>query len=331
MTSFFMYCFSICFPFPSHPTTNAYSHFTLSPLAEGVWAAIHKNPGGHAICNAGIVDLGDKTVIIDPFMNLDAAEELKSTAAKLTGRDASIIINTHFHNDHIRGNQLFPGATIISTSWSREEIGRMEPAELKWEKENAPGILANYQKQVPTAKGLYKKELPLWIDYFEGMIKSGPAIKTTLPNLTFSDSLWLHGTKRALRLLEYRNGHTQSDVAVFLPAEHIVYTGDLLFHDAHPWLSDGNPVQWKQYLDEWAGNDQLKLFVPGHGQVGDRSTVIALSNYIRDMGQLVSDQQKRAVPDAVILSTPIPAAYAEWTFGSRFYEANLAFLCKQKK
>ena len=45
-------------------------HFTIKPMAPGVWAAINNDEYGHAICNAGIVDLGDKTLIYDPFMNM---------------------------------------------------------------------------------------------------------------------------------------------------------------------------------------------------------------------------------------------------------------------
>jgi glyoxylase-like metal-dependent hydrolase (beta-lactamase superfamily II) len=307
------------------------THFTLIPVADGTWAAIHKNPGGHAICNAGIIDLGDKTVVIDPFMNLDAAEELKAAAIQLTGREPGIIINTHHHNDHIRGNQLFPSASIVSTEWTRQEIARAEPKELQWEKENAAAILASYKKQIPVAKGLAKKELPLWIDYFEGMVKSGPQIKTTLPTMTFRDSLWIHGTKRSIQLAEFENGHTKSDLAVFLPAEGIVFTGDLLFKDAHPWLSDGNPLQLKKYLDAWAGSSEWKVFIPGHGAVGDRSTVQSMSQYISDLQRIVLEQKIKGVPDSVIEATPLPEAYAEWMFGSRFYAANLNYFCRQIK
>ena len=38
-------------------------HFTIEPLAPGVWAVINNDAYGHAICNAGIIDLGDKTAV----------------------------------------------------------------------------------------------------------------------------------------------------------------------------------------------------------------------------------------------------------------------------
>ena len=48
-------------------------HYTLEMLADGIYAAIHNNESGYAICNAGIIDLGDKTIVIDPFFSPIAA------------------------------------------------------------------------------------------------------------------------------------------------------------------------------------------------------------------------------------------------------------------
>ena len=42
-----------------------------------MWAAIQNDKGGHAISNAGIIALGNKTIVFDAFMNPDAASELK--------------------------------------------------------------------------------------------------------------------------------------------------------------------------------------------------------------------------------------------------------------
>jgi cyclase len=39
-------------------------HFQIEPLADGVYAAIASKQG-YAICNAGIVDIGDKIIIFD--------------------------------------------------------------------------------------------------------------------------------------------------------------------------------------------------------------------------------------------------------------------------
>ena len=60
-------------------------HFCLHELATGVYAAIHR-PGGGAICNAGIVDLGDRTLVFDTFLAPQPAQDLRLAAEMLTGR-----------------------------------------------------------------------------------------------------------------------------------------------------------------------------------------------------------------------------------------------------
>ncbi len=48
-------------------------HFQLQRLADGVYAAV-ASERGYAICNAGIIDAGDKTVIFDTFLSPDPAK-----------------------------------------------------------------------------------------------------------------------------------------------------------------------------------------------------------------------------------------------------------------
>ena len=94
-------------------------HFTIEKLDEGVYSVIHKT-GGYAICNAGIVNLGDETLVFDCFISPKAAEELKKAAEELSSNKVKYVVNSHFHNDHIRGNQIFTDADIISTEKTKE-------------------------------------------------------------------------------------------------------------------------------------------------------------------------------------------------------------------
>ena len=299
-------------------------HFNLQELAPGVWAAINNDSGGHAICNAGIVDLGDRTVVFDPFMNLDAAADLRKAAETLTRREVGIVVNSHYHNDHIRGNQVFLPALILGTTWTREKIAVSEPEELAWEVRNARGILEANRKQTETATGFQKEELPLWISYFEGMVENSHKVRTTLPNQTFTDSLWIHGSARSVKLFEYRNGHTASDLVLMIPKEGIVFAGDLLFNGRHAWIGDGDPDAWSAHLRGWMDQTVYSRFVPGHGQPGDKKAVAEMIDYIQTLGGLAASYQKDT-PDSTIKATPVPERFRNWKL-RRFYPMNLSFL-----
>jgi cyclase len=315
--------FSFTLPKPS-------KHFTIHKLSDGIWAAINNDHYGHAICNAGIVDLGDKTVVFDPFMNIDAAADLKKMAKELTGKEASIIINSHYHNDHVRGNQIFLPASIISTTWTRKQMAVSEPEELAWEKKNAPALAEEFRQKLKTATGKEKEELPLWIGYYEAMVSNGPLVKTTLPSITFSDSLWIHGTKRSILLVEYKNGHTASDAVMVLPKEGIVFMGDLLFEKRHPYLGDGNPDSLANHLNKFYADTVLHVFVPGHGNITGRNTLKEMSGYINDVKQLVYDAIHHQQSDSLIRLSPIPQRYADWKF-AQFFAYNINFLLKQSR
>ncbi|MEJ2195139.1 MAG: MBL fold metallo-hydrolase [Ignavibacteriaceae bacterium] len=70
-------------------------HFRIKKLDEGIYAAISKT-GGYAICNSGIVDLGDETLVFDTFISPIAARDLKQAAEVLTGNKVKYVINSHF-------------------------------------------------------------------------------------------------------------------------------------------------------------------------------------------------------------------------------------------
>jgi hypothetical protein len=43
-----------------------------------------------------------------------------------------------------------------------------------------------------------------------------------------------------------------------LPAEGIVFMGDLLFVHRHPWLGDGDPGSWKKHLERFIADPVFK-------------------------------------------------------------------------
>ena len=93
----------------------SWRHFGLQQLADGVYAAVHAD-GGWVICNVGIVDLGERTLIFDTGLSPQGAVELRAAAVALTGRVPYYVVNSHYHNDHIRGNQVFNDGLLVSTA-----------------------------------------------------------------------------------------------------------------------------------------------------------------------------------------------------------------------
>jgi len=321
LTSAFIIVFVVAFRTP-----QASRNFSVKQLATGVWAAVQNDKGGHAISNAGIIDLGNKTLVFDAFINPDAAIELKQVAEQLTKHKVSFVVNSHFHDDHIRGTQAFvPGALVISTEWTKNAIQKTEPDEQAWAKKNISARLAIARQQVQSARPEEKEEATMWLGYFEAISQSLPKLKTVLPDVTFEDSMWIHGSKKSLLLLECKNGHTGSDVVMILPKEGIAFMGDLLFVQRHPWLSDGDVEGWKRHLEHFNADTSLKQFIPGHGPVAGKDALRDMIHYIGDLQQMAAQAVRSREPDSIFIKRNVPPQYKDWWY-SRFYPANLDFV-----
>lgn len=313
----------------SHPLKNFDSpHFSIHTLADGVHAAIAKN-GGAAIANAGVLDLGDSTVIFDTFMTIQAARDLSLAAHELTGREAETVINSHYHNDHTWGNQIFsPHARIISTRQTRELLRTEGKEELNWARDVSAERLENFQKQADQAKTEQEhKEAEMWTGYYRGLVEDLPHIRLHLADITFENSLSIYGPSRRMHLLAFENAHTGNDLILHLPEDGIIFMSDLLFVGCHPYLAE---CDVDSFLASLKGIQSLdaEVYVPGHGPTGskkDLDLMIAYLNLCKEKArELVS---KRKTTPEQISKEKIPKEFRTWEL-SRFYHINLQALCK---
>ena len=301
-------------------------HFEIHRLADGVYAAIH-TVGGHAICNAGIVDLGDRTIVFDTFLSPEAARDLKRAAESYTSRAVSFVVNSHDHNDHIRGNTVFrPGAEIISTEQVRLSILENEPETIASEKEVVPARLQALRKQLDTAKAeSARREVIMWLGYYEAMQESHEELITTPPTITFDSVLTIYGSRRTATLLCMGRGHTSSDVILYLPEEKILFAGDLVFHQMHPWLADGDPDAWREALISLKELHPVTV-VPGHGLPGNAGIVDSMDVYLAALDELARSVVQEGLEDRE--HPEVPARFRTWSF-PHFYAPNLEFMIKR--
>jgi glyoxylase-like metal-dependent hydrolase (beta-lactamase superfamily II) len=300
-------------------------HFQLNQLAEGVYAAIHAEDGW-AICNAGIIDLGDRTLVFDAFITPMAAGDLCTAAESLTGRPVHLVINSHYHNDHIWGNQAFPSdVDIVSTTRTRELIATEGPLEIQGNRDDAHKRLEAMEAQLAeTSDETLLSSLRLFITEFKGIIATLPILQLRLPNLTFTGNMTFSGSKRSARLIEYEGGHSGSDAILHLPDDDIVFMSDILFIRCHPYFPDGDPEIVRRILAE-IKDLQPKILVPGHGPVGQISDLDVMVEYIDTLNVLARAAIKDGATEEEIDKIAIPGKYDQWIVPS-FFQYNLKFI-----
>ena len=189
-------------------------NFELVKLGKGIYSCIHKF-GGKAICNVGIVDNGEETIIFDSFLSPDVASELLRVVESLGLSPIKYVVNSHFHNDHIRGNQVFSeDVHIISTKKTRDLIEEWEPLQIEYEKENAPARLAYYDSLHNSFTGDKESrdylQILMWKPYYQILVNSHKKVKTRLPDMFVNSIMHLDGSARRVALLTNGIGHSES-------------------------------------------------------------------------------------------------------------------------
>jgi len=296
-------------------------HFRLAPLAEGVYAAV-VIPGTGAWGNAGIVDLGDRTLVFDTFFTPRAALDLRAAAQQLTGRAPAWVVNSHYHADHVNGNQVFADATIIATPRTRELMAERGERVVQ----AVPGDVDSLEQALRQASDpTRQRELQVELGDCRALLTGLESWQQRLPNLGFERRLVLDGARRRAELLSYGGGHSASDAFLWLPAEGIAFMGDLVQVGFHVFLRDGDPAAWMQILDQVAALAPAQV-VPGHGPVAPGEAVAGTRAYIADLRRRAQEFRRDGGSPEQAERQPVPAEYADWGAPSLFGQ-NLRFLC----
>lgn len=145
------------------------------------------------------------------------------------------------------------------------------------------------------------------------------------PTRQFSMALAIQLGDQRVELVHFGEGHTRSDVIVFVPGENVIFVGDLLEQGGDPQVDETTSLSnWPTVLDGVLGacTDSTR-FVPGHGTVVDRDFAFIQR---AEIAMLYSQsemliQQGTKVEDAAAatewpftqetLAVALPKAYAE--------------------
>jgi glyoxylase-like metal-dependent hydrolase (beta-lactamase superfamily II) len=107
------------------------------------------------------------------------------------------------------------------------------------------------------------------------------SLRPVLPQITFSDGLYLHFGGRQIELVS-KPSATLGSVWVVLRDEKIVFTGDSVLVGQHPHISDGASKAWLDALRllRLERHADWKV-VPGRGEVCSPAGTAPLSEYLR--------------------------------------------------
>ncbi len=197
-------------------------------------------------CNPSFVVTSKGSVIID-------TPQLPTRALAMR-RDAELhgpiqyVINTEHHVDHIFGNYYFKGAgPVVHHQGVYDNFMTVYPEldPFQYAREAIP-------TDDPDGAALFPDREEYYADPNKGQ-------------LVFTGDLTLRVGDRTFHLI-HTPGHTPGQIAVYVPEERVVFTGDTIFSGCQTWLMTSDVGQWVASLDI-IGRLDVNWIIPGHGAV----------------------------------------------------------------
>lgn len=252
-------------------------------MGDGVFAYLQPD-GSWGWSNAGLVVDGEASLLVDTLYDLKITAEMLDVMrrASRAAQAIDIVVNTHANGDHCWGNQLVEYAEIVASRHCAEEMAELPPSVLA-------GVMAS-PPEGPTGDLL--RRMFGSFDFSD--------IEVVPPTTIFDGELTLRVGDTEVHLVEVGPAHTRGDVIVHLPAQRVVFTGDILFNGGHPIVWAGPVANWMAACDRII-DLRPDTVVPGHGPVCDTAAVAAERDYF-------SFVEREAAVRAEAGMTPLEAA-----------------------
>jgi cyclase len=248
-------------------------------LAENVYMLA--GAGGNLALSVG----EDGALLIDSEY-AQLTEKVTAAVKEVCGdKPIRIVVNTHWHFDHVGGNEAFAkaGALIVAHENVRKRMSSEQ-------------VLKPMGRQIP------------------------PSPAAALPVITFADGLTFHWNGDEVQVIHVEPAHTDGDSLVYFRKANVLHVADVWFNGMYPFIdvnAGGSIDGMIKAVDRGLAlaNDETKI-IPGHGPLG---SVAELRQY-REMLATVRDRVRLLVKEGksreeVIAAKPTKDLDEKWGRG----------------
>jgi cyclase len=250
--------------------------YTVETLADGVYAVIY-NPEVDVEGNTLIVVNEDDVLVVDANAGVTTAKMTIEEIKKITPKPVRYVVNTHWHDDHVMGNQAYadayPGVQFVAHPLTRQDIvdhtfasnafviDMLESDLTRLRGYLETGIGRDGKPLTPETKARVETGLRNRVE----MLADRKVFRPVPPTVDVADRTTLKRGSREIQVKFLGRGNTRGDLVVYLPKERILATGDLVVAPI-PYATNVYAHDWVETLDRLMTIPAAAV-LPGHGPV----------------------------------------------------------------
>jgi cyclase len=250
--------------------------------------------------NIGVSVGEDGVVLIDDQFG-PLTPKIQAAVAAITPKPIKFVLNTHWHSDHVGGNEnlAVAGAVIVAHD--------------------------NVRKRMSVNQ---------FIELMKTSVPASPP--RALPVVTFSTDATLHLNGEDLHIIHVGPAHTDGDSIVVLPKAKVVHMGDCYMTISYPFAdlgSGGNFDGFVGVADQVLGltDDSFKI-IPGHGALSNKAELKSWRDMLSTIRARVKKQADAGKSLDAIQKQKLTAEYDEkWGKGFIKPEQVIEFAFKALK
>jgi glyoxylase-like metal-dependent hydrolase (beta-lactamase superfamily II) len=210
------------------------------------------------------VSVGEDGIVVVDDQYAPLADRIQAALKDISDKPIRFIINTHYHADHVGGNEYFQKqAPIIAHDNVRKRL----------EEGGTVGNLSSLK------------------------FETKPMAKPGLPILTFGQDVTIHLNGEDIHVLHIPHGHTDGDSIIFFPKSNVVHMGDDFLRIGFPFIDLASGGSVRGLI---AGLEEIVLklppdvkVIPGHGVISNLNDVRACVKMLKETLSVVEQGVKR--------------------------------------